>query len=392
MGIRFVGREDYDRVLQLMVYCFPWLNGVREKVREFLDRYLSDDTILGYYNESGILDAMLFILPFNIYIYGSIFGMGGIATVSSMPEGRHGGRVAELLRGSLQIMRERRQFVSMLGPFSYEFYRKYGWELGFERLNYTIPVERFSEFGKKKGSVRPFREEDLETLDFIYTQYAKRHNGCAIRKRFLWTDFVLSDPYQRDMPRYTYLWLDSNNEAKGYIVYSIKEGKMNIHEMIYLDQDAKEGLFWFIFAHQSQIGEVYWSTSPDERLYLDIANPRVRMELTPGMMFRVVDVREALLNRDYKDIEARFSISITDPNAEWNSRSFSIDIRDGQIDINECKTADISCSIQTFSQIFIGYITPEEALAHRKLIADPKAIKEMSKVFPRSYTFNNNPF
>lgn len=393
MGIRLVSKEEYDRVLQLMTYCFPWLSEVKERAKISLNKYVPPDAILGYYDDSDTLNAMLFLLPFEIYIYSSPLGMGGIATVSSMPESRHGGKVAELLRSSLEVMRERKEFVSMLGPFSYEFYRRYGWELGLERLNYTIPIEHLSRFNKRVGSVRPFKENDLETLDAIYTEYAKTHNGCTIRSNFLWTDFVLGDPYGRDYPKYAYIWLDSEDRPKGYIVYTIKNSRMSIHEMIYLDQEAKEALLWFIFAHQSQVGEVYWSTSTDERLYLDIPNPRIKMELIPGMMFRVVDVKNALLNRSYeKDINARFSISISDPNAEWNDKEFLIEIENGYIDVKECNSTELSCSIQTFSQIFIGYVTPEEAFLHRKIIGDLEAIREMEKVFKRSYTFNNNPF
>ena len=393
MGIRLVKKEEYPRVLQLMTYCFPWLNEVKDNAKDLLEKYIPQDAILGYYDESNLLTAMLFIIPFDIYIYGSSFGMGGIATVSSMPEGRHGGRVAELLRASLKIMKERGEFVSMLGPFSYEFYRKYGWELGFERINYTIPIENLSNFSKKIGHIRPFKDEELDILDAIYTEYAKQHNCCAIRNRVLWTDFVLRDTYGRDYPRYAYIWSNDESKARGYIVYTIKEGRMNIYEMVYLDQEAKEGLLWFIFAHQAQVREVSWSTAPDERLHLDLPNPRIKMEISPWMMFRVVDVKEALLKRRYeRDINARFSISISDTNAEWNNRSFSIEIKDGNINLNECESTELSCSIQTFSQIFIGYVTPDEAFSHRKLTGNIKAVEGMSKIFKRSYTFNNNPF
>lgn len=393
MGIRLVGKEDYEQVFYLDAYCFPWLNDVRDRAKDFVLKHIPEDAILGYYDDSGMLNAMLFILPFSIYIYGSPVGMGGIASVSSMPEGRHGGKVTQLLRRSIEIMRERKEFVSMLGPFSYEFYRRYGWELGFERLNYTIPVEHFSNFTRKTGYVKPYREGDVEILDKIYSEYARKHNGCTVRDKTLWTDFVLEDPYGRDYPKYTYIWLDDGNNARGYIIYSIKNNRMTIQEMIYLDQAAKEGLFWFIFVHQSQIKEVYWSTAPDERLYLDIPNPRVKMEISPSMMFRVIDVKHALLSRGYDgDVNARFSISISDPNAEWNNKGFLIEIEDGHIDIGETESPESSCSIQTFSQIFTGYITPEEACMHRKLTGDSKTIREMGMVFKKSSTFNNNPF
>lgn len=393
MRIRFVKKDDYDRVIQLNTYCFPWLNDFRENVRVFLEKYIPEDAILGYYDESNILNAMLFILPFEIYIYGSIFNMGGIASVASMPEGRHGGRVAELLRTSLRVMKERGQTVSMLGPFSYEFYRKYGWELGFDRMNYTIPAENLDGFNKKVGSIRPFKEEDLDVLNSIYTEYAKKHNCCAVRNKVLWTDFVLQDPYGRNQPRYTYIWFNDKEVPRGYIIYHIKDGRMTIIEMVYLDQEAKEGLLWFLFAHQAQIKEVYWSTASDERLHLDFPNPRIKMELSPWMMFRVVDVKGALLNRKYSEAtDLHFSISISDPNAEWNNKNFTVSIKDGNIEVEESNYGELSCTIQTFSQIFTGYITPKEAFTRKKLLGDAKVVEKIEKIFEKSYTFNNNPF
>ncbi len=392
MAIRFVKRDDYERVIQLDTYCFPWLNDFKDKVRDFIDRYVPDEAILGYYDESNVLSAMLFILPFEIYIYGSIFSMGGIASVSSMPETRHGGKVAELLKSSLRIMKERGQAVSMLGPFSYEFYRKYGWELGFDRLNYTIPAENLDGF-KKIGNIKPFEEKDLDILNDIYTEYAKRHNCCTVRNKILWTDFVLQDPYGRNHPRYAYIWFNDQGEPRGYIVYSIRDNRLNITEMIYLDQEAKDGLLWFLFVHQSQIKEVYWSTAPDERLHLDFPNPRIKMELSPWMMFRVVDVKGALINRRYSgDIDTYFSISIYDPNAEWNNKSFSITIKDENIEVEEIDSGELSCNIQTFSQIFTGYVTPKEAFTRRRLLGNASAVEKMEKIFEKSYTFNNNPF
>lgn len=392
MAIRFVKRDDYERVIQLDTYCFPWLNDFKDKVRDFIDRYVPEDAILGYYDESNVLSAMLFILPFEIYIYGSIFSMGGIASVSSMPETRHGGKVAELLKTSLRVMKERGQTVSMLGPFSYEFYRKYGWELGFDRINYTIPAENLDGF-KKIGNIKPFEEKYLDILNDIYTEYAKRHNCCAVRNKMLWTDFVLKDPYGRNHPRYTYIWFNNQGEPRGYIVYSIRDNRMNITEMIYLDQEAKEGLLWFLFVHQSQIKEVYWSTAPDERLHLDFPNPRIKMELSPWMMFRVIDVKGALINRRYcENIDVHFSISIYDPNAEWNNKGFAVTIKDGNIEVKEVDSGELSCTIQTFSQIFTGYVTPKEAFTRRKLLGNASTVEKIEKIFEKSYTFNNNPF
>jgi predicted acetyltransferase len=393
MPIRFVSDADFARVQYIATYCFPWLHQAQDKMTAYAQKHIKPEYVLGYYDDADILMAAIQMLPFRIMVGGVPLNMGGIAMVSSMPEGRHGGRIADLLKKSLEVMRERGQVVSMLGPFSFEFYRKYGWELGFDRMDYVIPVEHLKAFNHKTGKITAVTEEDIDALNDIYTAYAKKHNGCVIRDRTLWTDFVLDDPFADEYKKYSYLWHYDSGEPGGYIIYTIRDGKMNIYEMIYKGMKALEGLLWFIYAHEAQIEQAKWSTAVDERLHVLLPNPRVDMKLTPGMMFRVVDVNKALIERGYPDdIDEEFSIWITDTSAPWNEGPWHVHIAGGRAQIERTDTASLSCDIQAFSQMFLGYMPAERLAAIGRIEGEASAISAASKAFPPSATFNNNGF
>ncbi|WP_026487018.1 GNAT family N-acetyltransferase [Caldanaerobius polysaccharolyticus] len=392
MAIKFVPLEEFDRVHAIATYCFPWMHDAKDKIKNYLQQYVKSEYILGYYDESGTLMAQVVVFPFEIYIGGKPLKMGGVALVSSMPEGRHGGRVGQLLTEWLKVMRDRGQYVSMLGPFSFEFYRKYGWELGFERVVYTVPIEHIKGF-KKMGRVRAVTPGDIGILDRIYTKYALNHNGCAKRDEMLWNEFTLSHPWSDNYGRYAYIYLDEKGDGKGYIIFTVKNGRMDIYEMIYEDIEALKGLLAFIYAHQSQIGEFSWSTATDEKLHVLLPNPRVKREIQAGMMFRVVDVKEAVKKRGYaKNASGRFKIEIEDKNAPWNQKPLDICLENGSVEVGECSDPQLFCDIQTFSQIFVGFITPMEAYALGKLTGKIEAVEQMEKVYTKSHTYNNNSF
>lgn len=398
MTIRFADSSDFNRVQYIATYCFPWLHKAQDKMASYARKHVKPEYVLGYYDDDDVMMAAIQILPYSIMVGGAPLSMGGIAMVSSLPEVRHGGHIASLQKESLEVMKERGQVVSMLGPFSFEFYRKYGWELGFDRMNYTIPIENLKHYSKKTGNIKQITSKDtnsINTLNDIYTAYAKQHNGCTIRDKEMWTDFVLDDPFADEFKRYAYLWSYDNDVPGGYIIYIIREGKMYIHEMIYKDTKALEGLLWFIYAHQSQIKEASWTTAADGRLHVLLPNPRIDMKLTPGMMFRVVDVEEALLKRDYPcnvDIGKELSIQIDDANAPWNKGPWQISAAGGSVCVKRTDTASIKCSIQAFSQMFLGYANAEQLAAMDRLTGDAHAIEAANKLFPLSYTFNNNGF
>ncbi|MDI3312319.1 MAG: GNAT family N-acetyltransferase [Thermoanaerobacterium sp.] len=391
MTLKFVTPQEFERIQEIATYCFPWMHNVKDAIRKYINNYINSEYILGYYDEEDSLMAQVVVFPFQIYICEKLLNMGGVALVSSMPEIRHGGKIGLLLQEWLKIMRERNQYVSMLGPFSYEFYRKYGWELAFERKTYIIPIDLLSHF-KNSGSLKKAEINDIPIIDKIYTGYAKSHNGCAVRDNLLWNDFTISHPWDDNYSRYTYIYKDDMGRERGYLIYKLKEEKIEIIEMIYEDNKALKGMLNFIYAHQSQAKEVVWSTAMDDKLPLLLTNQRIRVEINPGMMFRVVDVVQALRSRGYPE-SGRFSIGITDKYASWNEVTIDVDISEREVEIKECAYPQIKCDIQTFSQIFLGFITPMEAYNLGKLEAeDIEAVKEMNKIFKKSYTFNNNSF
>ena len=394
MAIRFIKSDEYERAQQIVTYCFPWLHEVSDNLTSYKIQYIKPENVLGFYDdESNQLMALAQDIPFKIMIDGSPMDMGGIAMVASLPEGRHAGHVASILKRWLEIMKDRGQTLSMLGPFSYEFYRRYGWELGFDRLNYSIQIERLKTFSHKTGHMKSFAKGDLDKLNDLYTIYAQTHNGCAIRDEITWTNFVLDDPFSDKYKRYTYLWFYDDGAFGGYIIYTVKDGKMNIHEMIYKDIEAEEGLLSFIYSHQSQIDQVIWSTATDEKLHIILPNPRVDMKLTTGMMFRVVDVENALTARKYQeDLNTAFDIEISDQFAPWNQGPWHIEISGGHAKVQKADKSSVECDIQTFSQIFLGYITPKDAVKLGKLKGKESQTDLMNKVFLPSVTFNNNGF
>lgn len=391
MSIRHIEKNEYARVCQIAAYCFPHIQNVQNAVEEFLSQYVETEYTLGYFDEEDVLMAQLICFPFMVYMEGKEMNMGGIAVVSSMPEGRHGGRISSLLKESLRIMRDKGQVVSMLGPFSVEFYRKYGYEIGFERMEYKIPVENLRSF----CSYYPMyaaEDKELSTLNMLYDQFAKKHNGCTIRDEFLWKEFTIRNPMEAHSNKYIYICKE-DGKAKGYIIYTIQDRTMYVNEIIYEDVKVLHSILAFVYSHQAQIHEATFSTPLDDSIQYILPNPRVKREISSGMMFRVVDIREALRQRRITyGGKAAFNIKIEDHYAPWNQGIIHVEADNGDIKVTEGETYDVFCDIQTFSQIFIGYLTPLQAYELGKLSGKIEAAEEMEYLFEKSFTYNNNPF
>ncbi|HZG76641.1 MAG TPA: GNAT family N-acetyltransferase, partial [Paenibacillus sp.] len=102
----------------------------------------------------GTLAAKYTLLDFETWIHGVKFAMGGLAGVATWPDYRRQGLVAKLLAHSLETMRARGQTVSFLHPFSFPFYRKFGWEYYTDLKKVEIPMAKLPPAPPETARVR----------------------------------------------------------------------------------------------------------------------------------------------------------------------------------------------------------------------------------------------
>ena len=118
MDIRKLTTDDFEACMTLSEYAFQFV--LNEEQVEKRRKEFNSHNVLGVY-EDGQVGAKLHIIPFQTYIQGRSFEMGGIAGVATWPEYRRKGWVAGLLKFALEEMNRNKQSISFLHPFSFAF-------------------------------------------------------------------------------------------------------------------------------------------------------------------------------------------------------------------------------------------------------------------------------
>jgi predicted acetyltransferase len=120
------------------------------------------------------------------------------------------------------------------------------------------------------------------------------------------------------------VYFNENAEAKGYLLYNIKERKMDVQELVYVNNEARCGLWNFICQHDSMVEEVTILTSTHENLPFILHQPKVKMEVSPYFMARIVDVEKCLDKYQFQSGPEKVFLHIEDSYAPWNNGSYLI--------------------------------------------------------------------
>ncbi len=238
---------------------------------------------------------------FTTRIRGDWQEMAGLSAVASPPESRHGGLVREMLAESLAEYRENEVYFSALWPFSYEFYRKYGWATVNKCAHYETTPDALDLGVEPAGEFRRLDADDWELLVPVFDAHSEEYALSTDRTEDWWRERVFKG-WKKDP--YAYAWM-KDGEARGYLVYTVNEDddgkRLKVWEMASVDDDAHRHLLRFMQYHDSQIETVELYYTPENTDLLDIvADPRdVDCEIRTGPMFRLVDVPRALETISY---------------------------------------------------------------------------------------------
>lgn len=394
MKIRQLRTEEFEAKMAVSQFAFQ-IQLTPEKLESLRSTFRPEED-WGVFDEQEELLSKLTIIPFEAWVQGELLAMGGIAGVATWPEARRQGCVKELLIHSLNTMREAGQTISMLHPFEYPFYRKYGWEMTIDYMRYTIEKLRLPSRVETPGQVRRMVNPDIKVLNQVYAQYASRYSGTIVRTEDWWERKVLSKT------GIVACYTTEAEQAEGYVFYEVSNRKLTIHDWVSVSETARKALWTYIGNHDSMIDEVIITVPVDDQLPFLLHNPRVKQEIVPYFMSRIVDA-EALLGLyswSAGQSEEEIVLTLTDEYAPWNNGVFRLlwskegSARVERMEATAVSTeavglADergVSCDIQTLSAMLLGNRKPAWLQEVGRITGAAESITRLERRIPSRTT------
>ena len=351
----------------------------------------------------GEMRAGLVLIPMQMWFGAGTVRAGGISGVATPPEYRRQGYIGRLLDAVAAEMRGDGYPLSILYPFYFPFYKRYGWAHVSDNLQYTIPIERLPVV-RPTGAWHPVAvttdlpkpadqpqvsDADLAILMGIYDAWAPGRNGPLVRDEAHWRRRKLSRPAN------IYYWRDPSGEPRAYVMYTFKETapwtrQVQIREMIALDGTALRATLGFLRNHDSQAQDMTVSQPEAGRLLALLDDPRVKVEVDPGFMLRILDVPAALEARRYPaGVSGRLALQVTPVHGDTTPVSGQLSVSDGAGAWSPTRIApDLSLDERVLGQLYSGYLTPGQAADLGLLtVHDPAALVQATAIFagPKPY-------
>ena len=348
MLIRELRDDELYKSAKLSALAFSYAVNIEEKKKETLKEH----TFGAFLDDNETLIAQVVAIDYVSFHNGTPVGAVGIAGVASSPEHRRAGAVRAIFDHLFSIAGEQGWELSYLYPFSYRYYRKFGYERAVRNRTLTVALPALGGIPRNSGAALLESDDSLPELLALYNRFAARYNACFMRRD---GKYFPLDPYRTQ--NYFYLWRDESGEARGYFQARPNGRTLDILELVYLDRASLLGLLGFMRMFEGQFDTVSFRRleqgSPVE-LLID-CDRSTSFGAYDAAMGRVLDV-PACLRRMRAEAGQTLSLRITDDTCPKNNGLYRLAFTDGETVVEKCAEgeADASMTVNAFSLLALA--------------------------------------
>lgn len=364
LKIKKVGVEHLEQYNQLLRYVFQVTDNDLHKIGwEERDMILAKSPMLEQADVVGWFDgeklvSQVAVYPFQVRIFNKTYDMGGLTGVGTFPEYSNQGLMHKLLRQALENMREKKQSISYLYPYSIPYYRRKGWEIISDKITFEVKDYQLPKTKQVSGEVERIDIENND-LKVVYEHFAYQNHGAMLRNDLAWSEY-----WRWDFDDLTAaIYYNENRQPDGYVLYWISDEVFHIKDMIFINEEARSGLWNFISAHFSMISKVIGNIYTDEPLAFLLEDADIKETISPYYMARIVDLEQFITQYPFKpnNMKRVWTFTLDDPLLPWNQGTFTICIHpDGKGEVARVGERSKSrIDIQTMTTMLLSYKSPK---------------------------------
>lgn len=379
LRMKKVGLEHLEQYNQLLRYVFQVTDDDLRKVgweeRDIVHAKLptlEQADVWGWFDGDKLVSQVA-VYPFQVQIFNKTYDMGGLTGVGTFPEYSNQGLMHKLLYQALEKMREKKQSISYLYPYSIPYYRRKGWEIISDKITFEV---KDYQLPKNKQVAGEIGRVDIESDDVkeAYKRFALQTHGAMLRADLAWDEYWRWD--LDDLMAAVYY--SDDGQPAGYVLYWIADEIFHIKDMIFVNEEARSGLWNFISAHFSMISKVVGNIHTDEPLAFLLEDADIKEVISPYYMARIVDVEQFIAQYPFKPDtrEREWTFNLDDPLLSWNQGSFTLRIDpagNGEI-FRTAERSNARIDIQTMTTMLLGYKRPDYLHKIGRIACSPEMV------------------
>ncbi|HOM80425.1 MAG TPA: GNAT family N-acetyltransferase, partial [Armatimonadota bacterium] len=363
------------------------------------DRYRAIEQLFGrdaflVVEEDGRFVSACTCLPAPVWVGDRRLTLGAVGGVATLPDYRRRGYAGELMRAVVRRMQELGLATSALWPFSYAYYRKFGWDFGCEHRTYRFDPTKIGPLPEPDG-VEPLQAGDLPEVVDLFSAYARTLAFCTDRSQRWWQELLRNKgvapfaPEEKATSRM--IIYREGGEVVGYALYTPPAGeerRLNVAELVASGPEARMRLLAALAREEP--AEITFRAPADDRFRAQVPDPRqVATMLEPGFAFRIVDPVVALaLLPPPPGLRGAIAFTLDDPARPDEPLRVTVEVSDGELVTSASRTMHsaapmrLHAEIASFSQIYTGYLRPTVAHHLGRLKGDAASVAFAEALFP----------
>ncbi|MDQ7938089.1 GNAT family N-acetyltransferase [Lactiplantibacillus sp. WILCCON 0030] len=379
-NLRLTTDEDREAFYQLYQYAFNRQDTPQRRTF-FMDRY-QHGWIYGLHDHDKLVSG-LYSLPLQVNFHGIKYAMNGIGDVMSAPEYSGRGGAGKLLTTALNEMAANHIELSYLAPFSYGYYRKFGYEQVFNHTRQTIaakdlPRIQLTDFS---GTMTRYDNEGLKLVNDFYAAQPINQRGGVIRPD--WWLHYLSLKHSWSIAIYR----NAAGKIEGYLIYERQATTFAIQEWATSTPVAFERLANFVTKHGTTF-ETFSYEGPSDEHGLDLlADPYpLNVQTVPYMMARIVLLHDFIKKYPFTGTDlAPVRLAITDETLAQNQGIWELQLVAGKVTLNRVSTdltkrSDLQLSIQQLTKALFGTRSLASEHQHGQIMGELAAAQRLDAV------------